>query len=59
VYKAWHVEKYKIIFKLVINRTNEILYHIVVSSGLSRPVLINARVQYRAAAQRLRNTGLD
>ena len=31
---VWHVDKYKIKFKLVINHwTNEILYHIVVSSG--------------------------
>ena len=40
----WHVDKYKIAFKLVINHwTNEIFYHIVVSSGLSRPGIINAR----------------
>jgi len=31
---VWHVDKYKITFKLVINHwTNEILWHIVVSSG--------------------------
>jgi len=31
---VWHVDKYKITFKLVINHwTNEILYHSVVSSG--------------------------
>ena len=31
---VWHVDKYKITFKLVINHwTNEILLHIVVSSG--------------------------
>jgi len=34
---VWHVDKYKITFKLVINLTNEILKHTVVSSGLSRP----------------------
>ena len=34
MYMVWHVDKYKITFKLVINHwTNEILYHIVVSSG--------------------------
>ena len=34
MYTVWHVDKYKITFKLVINhRTNEILQHIVVSSG--------------------------
>ena len=38
MYTVWHVDKYKITFKLVINHwTNEILQHIVVSSGLSRP----------------------
>jgi len=32
MYTMWHVDKYKIAFKLVINHwTNEILYHIVVS----------------------------
>jgi len=31
---VWHVDKYKITFKLFINRwTNEILQRIVVSSG--------------------------
>ena len=31
---VWHVDKYKITFKLVINHwTNEILQHIAVSSG--------------------------
>jgi len=31
---VWHVDKYKITFKLVINHwTNEILLHILVSSG--------------------------
>ena len=58
MYMFWHVDKYKITFKLVINWTNEILWHIVVSSGLSRPVIINARARYRAAARRLRNTAL-
>jgi len=34
MYTVWHVGKYKITFKLVTNHwTNEILYHIVVSSG--------------------------
>jgi len=34
MYKVWHVNKYKITFKLVINHwTKEILLHIVVSSG--------------------------
>jgi len=55
---VWHVDKYKITFKLVINWTNEILWHIVVSSSLSRPGIIDARAHYRAAARRLRNTGL-
>jgi hypothetical protein len=59
MYTVWHVEKYKITFKLVINLTNEILKHIVVSSGLSRPSVINARARYRAAARRLRYTGLQ
>ena len=59
MYTVWHVDKYKITFKLVINWTNEILYHIVVSSGLSRTGTIDARARYRAAARRLRNTGLD
>ena len=54
----WHVDKYKITFKLVINWTNEILQHIVVSSDLSRPGIIDARSRYRAAARRLRNTAL-
>ena len=60
LYTVWHVEKYKITFKLVINhRTNEILQHIVVSSGMSRPGVIDARARYRAAARRLRNTDLE
>ena len=34
MYTVWHVYKYKITFKLVISSwTNEILWHIVVSSG--------------------------
>ena len=45
-------------FKLVINWTNEILYHIVVSSGLPRPGIIDARARYRATARRLRDTAL-
>ena len=59
MYTAWHVGKYKITFKLVINCTNEILKHIVVSSGLPRAGIIDARARYRAAARRLRNTGLQ
>ena len=58
MYTVWHVDKYKITFKLVINWTNEILQHFVVSSGLSRPGIIDARVRYRAAARRLKNTAL-
>ena len=56
MYTLWPVEKYKITFKLVINWTNEILQHIVVSSGLSRPGIIDARARYRAAARRLRHS---
>ena len=52
MHTVWRDDKYKITFKLVINWTNEILWHIVVSSGLSRPGIIDAR------ARRLRNTGL-
>ena len=59
MYTVWHVDKYKITFKLVINWTNEILYQTVVSSGLSRPGIIVARARYRAAGRQLRNTGLD
>jgi len=56
---VWDVDTYKITFKLVINHcTNEILQRIVVSSGLSRPGIIDARARYRAAARHLRNTGL-
>jgi len=59
MYTVWHVDKYnKITFNLVINWTNEILYHIVVSSDLSRPGIIDARARYRAAARRFRNTEL-
>jgi len=100
MYTVWHVDTHKITFKLVINHwTNEIMYHIVVSSGphlglnfsthsriffcseyfhfntlihekclenwnnkfqenLSWPGIIDARARYRAAARRLRNTGL-
>ena len=58
MYTVWHVDKYKITFKLVINWTNEILHHIVVSSGLSRPGIIYAAARYRAAARRLKNTRL-
>ena len=60
MYTVWHVDKYKITFKLVISHwTNEILQHTAVSSDLSRPGIIDARSRYRAAAQRLRNTDLD
>ena len=59
MYTVWHVDKYKITFKLVINWTNEILLHSVVSSSLSRPGIIDARARYRAAARRLRKTVLD
>ena len=56
---VWHVDEYKITFKLVINHwTNEILQHIVVSSGLSRRCVTDARARCRAAARRLRNTGV-
>jgi len=59
MYTGWHVDKYKITFKLVIiHWTNEILQHIVVSSGPSRPGIIDTRARYRAAARRLRNTDL-
>ena len=60
MYTVWHVNKYKITFKLVINHwANEILQYIVVSSSLSRPGVIDARARYRAAAWRLRNTVLE
>jgi len=59
MYMVWHVDKYKITFKLVINWTNEILQHIVVFSGLSWPGIIDARARYWAVAWRLRNTGLQ
>jgi len=59
MYLVWHVDKYKITFKLVINHwTNEILQHIVVSSGPLRSCIIYTRPRYRAEARRLRNTGL-
>ena len=59
MYTVWHVDKYKITFKLVINHwTNEILQHIVVFSGPSQPGKIDARARYLAMARRLRNTGL-
>jgi len=38
MYTVWHVDRYKITFKLVVNWTNEILQHTVVSSGLRGPV---------------------
>jgi len=59
MYTVWHVDKFKITFKLVINWTNEILQHIVVSSGLSRPGIIDARARYRTAARRLRNIDIE
>ena len=60
MYAVWHVDKYKITYKLFINPwTNETLQHIVVSSGLSRLGIIDARVRYRAAARRLRNTAVQ
>ena len=59
MYMVWHVDKYKITFKLVINWINEILQHIVVSSGLARPSIIDARARYWAAARRSRNTDLE
>ena len=60
MYTVWHVDEYKITFKLVITHwTNEILQHIVVSSGLSRPGIIDARARYLAAVRQLRNTALD
>jgi len=50
----------KITFKLLISYwTYETLQHIVVSSGLSRPGIIDARARYRAAARRFRNTNLE
>ena len=49
MYTVWHVNKYKITFKLVINfRDNP-----------SRSGIIDARVRYRATDQRLRNTALS
>jgi len=48
MYTVWHVDKYKITFKLVINWTK----------GLSRPGIIDARARYRAVAWKLRNTAL-
>ena len=59
MYTVWHVDKYKITFRLVINWTNEILQHIVVSSGLSRVGIIDARARYRAAARRLKKTSIQ
>jgi len=60
MYTVWHVDKYKITCKLVISHwTNETLQHIVVSSGFSRPGIIDARDRCRAAARRLRNTTLE
>ena len=60
MYTVWQVDKYKITFKLVINHcTNEILQHVEVSSGFSRSGIIDARARYRAAARRLRNTGVE
>jgi hypothetical protein len=58
MYTVWHVDKYKITFKLVISWPNEILKDTLVSSGLSRPGIIDARARYRTAARRLRNTAI-
>jgi len=59
MYTVWHVDKYKITFKLVNNHwTNEIFQHIVVSSGLPRSGIIDAKARYRATARWLRNTAL-
>jgi len=43
-----HVDKYKITFKLSYQ----------FQENLSRPGIIDTRARYRAAARRLRNTGL-
>ena len=60
MYTVWNVDKYKITFKLVTNqRTNEILQQTEVSSGLSRPGVIDARARYRAVARCLRNIVLS
>jgi hypothetical protein len=86
MYTVWHVDKYKITFKLVISWTNEMTFsthsRILFSSeyfhykifinekclenyndkfqeNLSRPGIIDARTRHRAAARRLRNTGLN
>jgi len=48
MYTVWHVDKYKITFKLVIGSM----------MNLSRPGIIDARARYRATARRLRNNGL-
>ena len=59
MYTVWHVDKYKITCKLVINHwTNKTLQNIVVFSGLSLLGIIDARARYRAVARRLRNTKL-
>ena len=58
MYRVWHVDKYKIIFRLIINWTNEILQHIVVSPCLSWPGTIDAKARYWAAARRLSNTAV-
>ena len=47
MFSVWHVDKYKITFKLVIN-----------SRRVSRTAIIGARARYRTAARRLRNTGV-
>jgi len=38
MYKVWHVDKYKIIFKLVINWTNEILCKLLFPQASLGPV---------------------
>jgi len=54
MYMVWHVDKYKITFKLVIIWTNENLV-----AGLSQLSIIDARARYQAAARRSRNTALQ
>ena len=49
MYTAWHVDRYKITFKLVINSR----------SNPSRHVIIDARPRCRVAARQLRNPTPD
>jgi len=49
MYTVWQVDKYKITFKILINHwTNEILQHIVVSSGqhLGRSFSTHSRILF-------------